>query len=464
LTQAPLALPSDSDVPELARVIEQAGGRVIVVGGYVRDALCGRASHDLDLEVFGLPEERVEAAIAGFGFSPRVGRQLPIWRRVRDGLDLAYPRAGALDYRPGRPGTLEAAFRAAARHRDLTVNAIGWDPISGALVDPWGGVADLSAKRLRAVDRETFASDPVRLLRVARLQALLGAEVDSELEMLCRRLDLAGLPVERVAGELRRLLVDGARPSRGLAWLAAIDRLDVFPPIAALVGVPQDPIWHPEGDVFVHTLLVLDRASEIAAPLGATEREILMLAALGHDFGKPETTTDEAGRIRAIAHEAAGARIARAWLAGLRFPERIVNAVAVLIEYHLAPVQLVSGRAGPRSYRRLARKLAAGGMSLVDLERLARADQLGRTTEAALSGSFEAGDVFLEAALAARVLEAPRSDVVRARDLIERGVIPGPELGRLLRRCRELEDESGERDPERILDRCLAEERGPSPD
>ncbi|MBY0399249.1 HD domain-containing protein, partial [Myxococcota bacterium] len=329
-----------------------------------------------------------------------------------------------------------------------------------AIVDPFEGRADLRAARLRAVDPESFGADPLRLLRVARLQAVFEAQVEGELAAICRGLDLAGVPVERIAGELRRTLLDSLYPARAFSWLAGIARLDVFPPIAALVGVPQDPVWHPEGDVFVHTLLVLDRARALANGLAAEQAEILMLAALGHDLGKPATTTREDGRIRSLGHESESARAAQAWLAELRFPQGVVNAVAALVEHHLAPPQFVSGGAGPRAYRRLARKLAAADVSLALLERLARADQLGRTTPEALAGRFEAGEVFLAAAEAAGVREAPRPDLVGARDLMARGIAPGPELGKLLRRCRELEDESGQRDPGPILERCLAERRG----
>jgi tRNA nucleotidyltransferase (CCA-adding enzyme) len=455
LTPGRLELPADSGVPELARRIEAAGGRIVVVGGWVRDALRGQPSHDLDLEVFGLADEAIEPLLEGLGFSPRVGRQLPIWRRGRDGLDLAFPRAGADAYHPERPESLAEAFRAAARHRDLRLNAIGWDPLTGALIDPFEGLADLAAKRLRAVDPETFPADPLRLLRVARFAALLEAEPDAALAALCRVLPLENVALERVGGELRRMLLDPARPSRAFALLAELDRLDGLAPIARLVGVPQDPVWHPEGDVFIHTLMVVDRAREIAATLDSREGEILMLSALCHDLGKPETTTVEAGRVRALAHEGASARRTRDWLVRLRFPDRLVRTVDVLVARHLAPSQLVAQGSGPRAYRRLARKLAEGSASLVQLERLARADHLGRTTPEALAGTFAAGPAFLAAAEAAGVLDAPRPDVVVARDLIARGVAPGPELGRCLRRCREIEDETGWDDPERILARCL---------
>lgn len=457
MTASRLGLPAESCVPELARRVAAAGGRIVVVGGWVRDSLRGHASHDLDLEVFGLDEQAVDRLLAGLGFSARVGRQLPVWRRVQDGIDLAYPRSGADAYHPEQPESLDSAFRAAARHRDLRINAIGWDPLADRLIDPWNGLADLRAGTLRAVDPETFAVDPLRLLRVVRLAAVLDARPDEALCALCRGIEIGAVAVERVAGELARMLLDPVRPSRAFALLAELGRLDVFAPIERLVAVPQDPVWHPEGDVFVHTLLVLDRAREIAREVEGETVLVLMLAALCHDLGKPETTSVEADRVRSLGHEAPSAQRAREWLAQLRFPDRVVRTVGGLIENHLVPSQLVRQGSGPRAYRRLARRLAADGASIGLLEKLARADHLGRTTKEALAGRFDAGAPFLAAADAAEVRDAPRADVVTAEALIARGISPGPELGRLLRRCREIEDESGSRDPEQILARCLGE-------
>jgi tRNA nucleotidyltransferase (CCA-adding enzyme) len=394
------------------------------------------------------------------GFSSPVGRHFPVWRKGAAGIDVALPRAGGERF---ATEGLAAAVREASRHRDLTINAMACDPLAPtaeqALLDPHGGRADLAARRLRAVDASTFGEDPLRLLRVARLAARLEADVDDALRALCRGLSLDDVPVERIATELLRILTECPRPSIAFAFLAEIDRLDVFPPIAALAGVPQDPRFHPEGDVAIHTAMVVDRAAEIAEGLADEEREVLLLAALCHDLGKPATTTVEEGRVRALGHEARSAACARAWLEGLRLPERSVRAVEALVADHLAPSQLVRQGAGPRAYRRLARRLAAGGVDVRALERLARADHLGRTTPEALAGRFEAGERFLEAAARAGVGEGVGPDVVSAAQLIERGVEPGPELGRLLARCREIQDETGLGDARRIVDRALREAR-----
>ncbi len=461
-------LPPDSPVLELAERVERRGGRVVVVGGWVRDQLLGKASRDLDLEVFGLSRASLSRLLEPFGFSPPVGRQFPVWRQTRLGIDVGFPRGGfeAADASgTSAPpnvrdvASLLDAFRAAARHRDLTINAIGWEPRDDLLLDPFEGRVDLEERRLRAVDDSTFGSDPLRVLRVARLRAQLEANVDPALQRLCRGLDPTSLPVERIAGELRRILLESVHPSIAFESLGEVDQLHVFEPLGRLRGIAQDPRWHPEGDVFVHTLQVVDRAAEIGRTLPMIERENLLFAALCHDFGKAGTTRVAGGRIRADGHERLGAEIAQAWLARLRLSDRLVRAVGTLVANHLAPVQLPRQKAGPRAYRRLARKLARGGVTTLELERLARADHLGREAAGGRVTDFPEGGRFLEAVVAAGVDEGVPPDVVSASRIIESGIEPGPRLGDLLARCREIQDDTGSHDPETILSRAMGDVR-----
>jgi tRNA nucleotidyltransferase (CCA-adding enzyme) len=455
LTRAGPWLPDDSLIRDLARRVAEQGGRLLMVGGWVRDQLADRATRDFDLEIYGLSRERISEILGPYGFTQPVGRQFPVWRNTRAGIDVALPRGEQSSQLDARPTSLDQAFRASALHRDLTLNAMAWDPLDERLIDPMEGRADLSAKRLRAVAAETFGADPLRVLRTARLSADFAADLDDDLITICRRVDATGLPVERIAGELRRILTDPSEPSRAFECLERVGQLEIFGPIAALRDVPQDIVWHPEGDVFVHTGMVIDQAALIAKTLAPFEAEVLMLAALCHDLGKPETTTVRDGRVRAIGHERIGAKRAHEWLTELRFSGRIVGAVRVLVEHHLAPAQFVNQNAGPRAYRRLARKLALGRQSPIDLERVARADHLGRTTTDARAGRFEAGTTFLDSAAAAFVAEGVRSDVVSSASIMRRGVPAGPELGRLLARCQEIQDETGWTEEDRILDRVM---------
>jgi tRNA nucleotidyltransferase (CCA-adding enzyme) len=438
------------------------GGRLVVVGGWVRDGLNGGHSKDLDLEIFGASQDEVTTLLSPFGFTKPVGRKFPVWRQMHRGIDVALPRGGGERYRADGDDSLDEAFREASRHRDLTINAIGWDPMADRVIDPWDGQGDLQARLLRAVSLETFGSDPLRVLRVARLKARFEAQVDSELDAICRGLDLQGLASERVAAELWRILCECPRPSLAFEFLASIEQLGIFAPIEALQGVVQDPKWHPEGDVFVHTCLVIDRAAAISREeaLCGDQQIHLMVSALCHDLGKPATTTIEVdGRIRSLQHEAKSAEITHSWLSMLCLGEARIRAVVGLVADHLAPAQFVSQGAGARAYRRLARRLEPACVTVVELERLARADHLGRTTAEARAGRFEAGERFLEAARNADIHEGVRPDVVSASMLMARGIVPGPELGRMLARCREIEDETGSQDAASIAEKILREFR-----
>ena len=240
-----LALPEDSPVPALARAVREAGGRLWVVGGWVRDRLRGDtdAGGDLDLEVYGLDAAACEQLLSHYGRVRRIGRSFPILRASGIDADVSLPR------RESARGSLDAAepaldFADAARRRDLTVNSIGWDPLADELLDPLGGAADLEAGVLRASDAARFGDDPLRGLRVATFRAALDLEPDAALRDLCAALDLAALPAERVFHELSKLLFT-KHPSRGLAFLRETGLLRFLPALAATVDVPQDPVWHP---------------------------------------------------------------------------------------------------------------------------------------------------------------------------------------------------------------------------
>ena len=220
----------------------------------MRDGLLGHASKDWDIEVFGLDLDALQAVLERFGRVIAVGRAFGVLRLAELDVDFSLPRRDS-KVGPGHRGfdvevdpTLD--FETASRRRDLTVNSMGLDPLTEELLDPHGGRADLEAGTLRAVDAATFPEDPLRGLRVAQLSARLSMEPDAELVALCRRLDLSEVSPERILEEFRKLLLQGVRPSLGLAFLRESGLLRHFPELEALVGVPQDPAWHPEGDVW----------------------------------------------------------------------------------------------------------------------------------------------------------------------------------------------------------------------
>jgi tRNA nucleotidyltransferase (CCA-adding enzyme) len=440
------------DAPEALRPIAEAirarGGRAVVVGGYVRDRLLGSEAKDLDVEVLGLGADALREVLAGFGAVQTFGRAFAVMRVRSLAADFVLPRLPA-----GSPPD----FALAARGRDLTINAIGLDPLTGEILDPTGGRADIEARVLRAADATRFAEDPLRGLRVMQLAARLEMKPDAELVALCGGLDLTSLPGDRLRTEFDRLLLEAAHPSRGLALLEQTGMLRFFPELAALVGVAQDPEWHPEGDVWTHTLMALDAAAELRR--GEADDAALLYAVLCHDFGKPAATREIDGRIRAPDHESAGVEATQRFLARLNAPNALLSRVAALVEHHLAPVLLPGQGAKPKAYRRLARKLADAGVSPALLERVARADQWGRTTPEARARRFSAGDAFLAAVADADIPDTGPRDVVLGRHLLARGHAPGPSLGRVLARCREIQDETGWTDADAILERALDGDR-----
>ena len=444
----------------MAEAIAREGGRAILVGGYVRDRLLGIEAKELDIEVFGLSFETLERLLSTLGEVIHVGKAFGVFRVKGLDVDFSLPRRDN-KVRPGHTGFDVAydpgmSFAEAARRRDLTMNAIGLDPLTLEYLDPHGGRRDLREKRLRATDPVHFPEDPLRGLRVAGFAARFEMAPDEELKKLCSELDLSELSAERVFAELEKLLLRSEKPSIGFELLRETTLLRFFPEVEALVGVPQEPDWHPEGDVWIHTMMVLDEAAKLRTGHAADDLP-LMYGALAHDFGKPATTRTIEGRITSYEHDVKGAVIAEAFLEKLRAPKELTKKVEALVRHHLAPALFHKNGATAKAYRRLARDLDASGVRPDQLLRVATADHLGRTTDDAFARRFPSGEHFKKMMESLELTVAAPKDVVLGRHLIARGLRPGPEFGRLLAECRDVQDETGWDDPERILDRVLGE-------
>ena len=299
-------------------------------------------------------------------------------------------------------------------------------------MDPHGGQADLAARRLRAVDRATFVEDPLRALRAVQLAARFELTVDPATARLCISMPLAELPAERVFGEMDKLLLKARRPSIGLALLREWRMLDVVAPeLLPLPDTLQEPEWHPEGDVWTHTLLAIDQAALQIADLDRPRALTVMLATLCHDLGKPATTRFEDGRMRSKGHEEAGLeptrRLLDRWNVHTLLGYDVRGQVLALVGNHLKPYQLYKDReqVTDGAIRRLSAKCEA-----VLLHRVARADCLGRTP-----GQFstEPMDWFLRRAQELDVAQRPPEPILKGRDLLALGLTPGPEIGRILR-------------------------------
>lgn len=417
----------------------QAGGRVFLVGGAVRDALLERPVKDYDLEVFGLSPEAILRALTTVARVEPAGDSFPVFKvaglpGILGQVDVALPRRDSrkgpghrgIDARPDPNMSIEDA----ARRRDFTINAIMFDLVTGAIEDPFGGARDLAARVLRVVDETTFGDDPLRALRAAQFAARFDLTVEEKTARRCASMPLHELPADRIFGEIEKALLLARRPSIAFRLLSEWDQLRaIAPELLPLATTPQDPEWHPEGDVWTHTLLALDQARLLIDDLDPPRALAVMLGTLCHDLGKPATTKVEDGRIRSRGHEEAGVlptiALLDRWNVHARGSFPLRDQILGLVKDHLKPGALYQARSevSAGAIRRLARRVEADL-----LYRVARADCLGRT------GNFEpvAMEWFIEEVRKLSVERSGPTPLLLGRDVLGLGARPGPMVGKIL--------------------------------
>jgi len=439
------------EIPEhiisLAQSIRDQGGRALLVGGCVRDELMGRRPKDWDVEVYGIDPVQLRCLLDQFGEVNVVGEAFTVYK-LGQHLDVSIPRRERKSGRGHRAFVIEGdpsmTIEEATRRRDFTINSILEDPLTGETVDLFGGRNDLAGGILRAVSPETFAEDSLRVLRAAQFAARFEFEIEPGTVALCRSIALDDLPAERIRGEIEKLLMRAQRPSIGLDWLRKLGVIhQLFPELEALIDVPQEPEWHPEGDVWIHTLLTADRARESIDELDYPRQLTVMLAALCHDLGKPATTAFIEGRIRSREHEEGGVEPTIHFLDRLNVHSLdgydVRAQVIALVRNHLKPGEFYKkrGEIGDGAFRRLARKC-----ELDLLYRVAKADSLGRNAESVPREKWftaEAQDWFIERARELEVTSRAPAPILLGRHLLELGLQPGPQIGEITRAVYEMQ-------------------------
>jgi len=412
-------------------------GKPRIAGGAVRDALLGKEPKDLDVEVFACEYDTLVDALQAFGRVDCVGRSFGVIKlRVgRKELDFAIPRTekkvcgGHQGFEVYPDPYLEE--RVAAARRDFTINAISWDPLEGRLIDPFGGVEDLRSGYLRHTS-EAFAEDPLRVLRGFQFVSRFNLVVAPETLELCRSMvdTFPELARERVWMEWKKWICQARTPSLGIRFLKDTGWLRWFPELAALDACPQDPEWHPEGDVLTHTACCMDALVNHEAWAHADESARLYLgfAVLCHDFGKPATTEKvfKNGRERWVSpgHDQVGGPLAEHFLQELTAPKALPRKVVPLVVNHMVAAQYQK-KPSMAAIRRLARRLDPA--SIAELLLVIEADQRGRPP---LSGEPSVGLRYLKQASSELQMlnESPRP-LVQGRHLIERGYTAGPHFG-----------------------------------
>ena len=442
----------------IAEAVARLGGRTFFVGGYVRDRIMAEETArqtgaeaaagseldgtteykhmdkesgiDIDIEIHGILPEQLEQILDDLGGRTEMGKSFGIYGLKGCSLDIAMPRKetatgrGHRDFQVYVDPFLGPAK--AARRRDFTVNAMMEDVLTGEVVDPYGGQQDLESGILRHVDSSSFIEDPLRVLRGAQFAARFDFTVATETVELCRTMDLTALPSERVFGELEKALLKAARPSVFFQVLREMDQLsDWFPELSALMGVEQSPVHHPEGDVWNHTMMVLDQAAKLrdgakyaGSALSSSSALGFMLAALCHDLGKAVTTAaGEDGRIHALGHETKGIEIAEGFMGRITGNRKLTAYVKNMIWLHMKPNML----AGAMSKEKSTNKMFDQSQDPEGLLLLARADNLGRT-DAVINEAYE---TFLYDRLC-RYREIMDRPFVKGEDLVKEGMKPGP--------------------------------------
>ena len=361
---------------KIEQLVRRAGGRTWLVGGCVRDLLLRRQPRDLDLEVTGLPPGQIHTLLTEHFSVQFVGKTFAVFKLQGLPVDVSIPSRMRTDD-TSLPGVLRQAdpnmpIDEALARRDFTINAMAWDPDTMELRDPFNGRGDLDARILRHASSR-FAEDPLRVLRGMQLTARFELTVAPETVALCQTLSQEDHPSERLWEEWKKLLLQGRKPSLGLQFLRHSGWLRFYPELAALEGCPQDPIWHPEGDVWIHTLHCLDW---FAAERTGDEPDDLAvgLGVLCHDFGKPATTKEEYGCVSARGHESEGTGPTERFLERLTNQHGLIEEVIPLVLCHLRPRALHDANASDSAVRRLARQV----QRIDRLVRVARADHAGR--------------------------------------------------------------------------------------
>ncbi len=422
--------------------IVKEGGRPFLVGGTVRDGLLGIESKDLDVEVFCLTADQLIEALGRVG-KPNIGDRKFGVIRLDCGLDEAVeftlPRKDNVGER-GFGGIFpdlrpwEAALR-----RDFTFNSMSRSLISGNLIDALGGQDDLEAGIIRHCDARLFSQDPLRAIRGFRFAGLLNATVAPETAPIIEALipDIKKLTGDAIWSEFDKWASRSIKPSMGLRFMVDTDLIQVFPEIEALIGCPQDPEWHPEGDVFQHTCHVVDAA--------AGQGVVVVLAALCHDFGKPETTIkNPVGRWISPGHATVGETAVRSFLQRIGAPKGITEQVVELVREHMIHVGQ-TWATSKRQARRLLVRLENASVS--DLFKVIEADNKGRPP---LAGGLpvrarELSDLCDEVA-------GEVKPIIMGRHLIDLGITPGPHFGPILKRVFEAQLDGAFDDLETGLD------------
>ena len=399
---------------EIARSVKEAGGRVFYVGGCVRDRLLHIPNKDIDIEVHGIAPEKLREILETFGETKAFGKSFGVYQIRGFDIDIAMPRRERATGKGHRDFEIDVdpfiGYEEAARRRDFTINAMMEDVLSGQIIDSFGGLEDLKNGIIRCVDPKTFIEDPLRVLRGAQFASRFGFKIDETTRQLCTSIDLTTLSKERIEEELKKALLKADKPSIFFKVLSDMDQLRFwFTEIGQLIGLRQDPIYHPEGDVFTHTMDVLDRCvsyrDESSDPYG------YMLLGLCHDIGKIITSEETDGRIHSYGHETKGLPLIRTFIRRFSDENAPLKYVLNMTSLHMRPFALAQDRSSIKSTNKVFDK----AKSPLDLVHFSIADKGDKASQEEIDFLLERCRIYEE------YMKRP---YVTGQDLIAAGLRP----------------------------------------
>jgi len=424
-------------IKTISKTLKRKNAKAIIVGGGVRDHFLQLPIKDYDIEVYGLDSIReLEEILGKYGKVNLVGKSFGVlkFNYQNQEYDFSLPRRERKIAQGHRGFDIKCdgmmSFKEASKRRDFTINAMGYDIEEQKFIDPFGAKEDIESKTLRHIDNNSFVEDPLRIYRAIQFCARFGYKLADETVKLCQDMvssgELEELPKERVYVEFQKLLLKSPKPSIGFELMRELGVLRYYPELKNLIGIPQEPKWHPEGDVWTHTLMAIDKMAELKR--GDKKEDLkLLFAVLCHDFGKATHTQIKPDKISAWGHELAGVELTKKFMYRLTNEHDFIKDIAILVKYHMIPTQYFNNRVKNRTIRKLSTKI-----DIENLVTVARADFLGRTTPQALSGKYPAGDWLLQKAKELGVTNNPPKPLIQGRDLIALGLSPSKEFKTIL--------------------------------
>lgn len=425
---------------EIINSLQKIGATPILVGGCVRDSLLQIPCKDYDVEIFGIDSlELIENSLKKFGSVKLVGKSFGVLTlRINEyDFDFALARTekkiglGHGDFKVTTNAKL--SYKQAALRRDFTINSIGYDFINKEFIDPYNGLKDLRNGIIRHINDKTFIEDPLRVYRAIQFASRFDFCVDIKTKELCIQMvlndDLKYLAKERVYDEFKKLFLKSSKPSIGFELLKELEVLRYFPELKALINCEQEKEYHPEGDVWIHTLMTLDEMAKLIKKENIQdEYRILYLfyAILCHDLGKPYCTETINGKITSYKHESLGVEPTISFLSKLTNENKFIDKIIPLVKNHLAPFQLFKDASSLKAVKRLSLKCNIEDLCIVCL-----ADCKGRTIPDK-NKCDKAVSWLLEKAKEMNISKDALKPLVQGRDLILLGLKPSKEFKTIL--------------------------------